>query len=127
MRIMVDTNILVSAALFPTSMTALALFQATREHTILICTYTLEELDRVFSRKFAHKKPALDAFLSKLAYELCYTPSVKDSTPDMRDEDDRPILQAAIDADANAILTGDKDFFALDFERLMIVSPNDFL
>ena len=47
----------------------------------------------------------------------------------MRDEDDRPILQAAIETVADAILTGDKGFHALDLdmERPKIISPSDFL
>jgi len=62
-----------------------------------------------------------------LAYELCYTPKISDRTPEMRDENDRPILQAAIDAEVDAILTGDKDFHVLDIEHPLILSPADFL
>lgn len=78
-------------------------------------------------RKFPHKKIQLDALLSNLAYELCYTPSINSSTPYMRDENDRPILQAAIDAEVDAILTGDKDFHALDIEHPKIISPANML
>ncbi len=127
MRIAVDTNVLISAALFPNSKTEAALFKAMREHTLLICTYVLEEAQEVFARKFPQKAAHLDILMSKLAYELCYTPKVKADTPAMRDEDDRPILQAAIDAEADAILTGDNDFSALDIERPAIISPAAFL
>ena len=127
MRIMVDTNILVSAALNQNSKTSYALSQAMREHTLVICTYILEELQDVFMRKFPSKTASLDAFLSKLAFELCYTPKINSDTPDMRDEDDRPILQAAIDAEVDAILTGDNDFHALNIEHPIIMSPSDFL
>ena len=127
MRIMLDTNILVSAALFPSSKTALAAERSMREHTLIICTYALEEVQAVFARKFPDKTASLDAFLSKLAYELCYTPRVGADTPEMRDEDDRPILQAAIDADVDIILTGDADFHALNLEHPITIKPADFL
>ena len=127
MRIMLDTNILVSAALYQKSQTALALSQAMREHTLIICTYVLEELQFVFSRKFPDRTANLDSFLSKLAYELCYTPNTSINTPTMRDKDDMPILQAAIDVGADAILTGDKDFHALDIVNPIILSPADLL
>lgn len=127
MLIMVDTNILVSAALYPDSKTETALFTAMREHTLTICTYVLDEVQEVFARKFPHKTTQMDILLSKLTYEICYTPKVSGSTPVMRDENDRPILQAAIDTDADVILTGDKDFHALDIERPMIFTPADFL
>ena len=127
MRIMVDTNILVSAALYPNSKTEIALFTAMREHTLTICTYVLDEVQDVFARKFPRKTAQLDVLLSKLTYEICYTPKVINSTPVMRDENDRPILQAAIDTDADVILTGDKDFHVLDIERPLILTPADFL
>ncbi len=87
----------------------------------------MEEAQEVFARKFPNKIAHLDVLLSKLAYELCYTPIVKDDTPAMRDENDRPILQAAIEAEADAILTGDNDFHALNIERLAILSPAEYL
>jgi len=126
MRIMLDTNVIISAALYPNSRVAAALARAMREHTLIICTYVLEELQEVFTRKFPYKTANLDVFLSKLAFELCYTPKVKSNTPEMRDADDRPILQAAIDADADAILTGDSDFHALNIDRPRIISPAEF-
>ena len=127
MRIMLDTNVIVSAALFSGSKVSIALNRAMRDHTLIICTYVLEELQALFEYKFPDRLAQLDAFLSKLSYELCYTPTVKDSTPDMRDDNDRPILQAAIDAEADVILTGDKDFHALELEHPIILSPAEFL
>jgi putative PIN family toxin of toxin-antitoxin system len=124
---MLDTNVIVSAALLPNSKTALAVEKAMQEHTLLVCTYVIEEAQEVFARKFPDKTVNLDAFLSKTAYELCNTPSVSADTPDMRDENDRPILQAAINADADMILTGDNDFHVLNIERPMILTPADFL
>jgi putative PIN family toxin of toxin-antitoxin system len=124
---MLDTNVLVSASLYKNSKTALALSYAMRKHTLIICTYVLEELQTVYARKFPDKISNIDAFLSNLSYELCYTSKIRSDTPDMRDENDRPILQAAIDADADAILTGDNDFHALDIERPIIISPTDFV
>ncbi|MCL2051855.1 MAG: putative toxin-antitoxin system toxin component, PIN family [Lachnospiraceae bacterium] len=127
MLIMLDTNVLVSAALFPNSKTALALSIATIKHKLIICTYVLEEVQSIFKRKFPDEIKNLDKFLSNLAYELCYTSNVTEKTPFMRDEDDRPILQAAIDAEVDAILTGDKDFHVLDIKHPLILSPVDFL
>lgn len=127
MRIMLDANVIVSAALIPNSWTAQALSRAMQEHTLIICTYVLAEVQDVFRRKFPHKILQLDAFLSKLAYELCYTPRVNPGTPAMRDEDDRPILQAAIDAEVDAILTSDNDFHVLEIKHPKILSPSEFL
>jgi len=124
---MCDTNVLVSAALYPNSTVSHALFKAMQEHTLIICTYVLEELQAVFARKFPDKEIHLDTYLSKLAYELCYTPKVYSDTPNMRDANDRPILQAAIDADVDVIITGDNDFHALDLKKPVITSPAEFM
>ena len=126
MRVMPDTNVLTSAALFPDSKFASALIQAMQEHTVVVCTYTIEELHEVFDRKFSDKVGHLNAFMSKLSYELCSTPEITDKTPAMRDEDDRPILQAAIDADVDIVLTGDKDFHVLGLVRPRILAPSEF-
>jgi len=120
---MLDTNIMVSAALYPNSKVSLALTRAMQNHTLIVCTYVLEELQSVFKHKFPHKLAQLDTFLSKLAFDLCYTPRINPDTPHMRDENDRPILQSAIDAEADAILTGDDDFHSLNLDRPIIISP----
>ena len=124
---MLDTNVIVSASLYPNSKVSIALTRAMQNHTLIVCTYVLEELQSVFMRKFPHKLAQLDAFLSKLAFEICYTPKISQSTPDMRDVNDRPILQSAIDAEADAIFTGDNDFHALNLDRPVIIAPAEFL
>ena len=127
MRIMIDTNILVSAVLFPNSITAQSMAKAVKEHQILLCSYVLEETYSVFERKFPSKTANLNAYLSKLAYEQLEISAVDESTPKMRDDNDRPILQAAINAKADAILTGDKDFHALAIKQPIIISPDALL
>ena len=64
MRVMVDTNIIISAALFPNGRAA----QAFRKSLVypfraLICDYVVEELLDKFSTKFADRKTELEAFL----------------------------------------------------------------
>ena len=127
MRIMIDANIIVSAVLFPGSITSKALTTAMKEHHLLICTYVLDEVSSVFTRKFPDKIDVLNNFLLEMSYESCNTPMVDDSTPAMRDNDDRPILQAAVNAKADAILTGDKDFHALRTKYPVIISPSTML
>ena len=127
MRIMLDTNTIVSAVLFPDSITAQSLVFAVKEHQLLICNYVLEEVHSVFERKFPSKISSLETFISKLAFEHCDNPSVCVDAPDMRDDDDKPILHAAINAKADAILTGDKDFHVLKMDTPIVISPRAFL
>src|SRR5690554_2016074 len=102
MRIMTDTNIIISAFLFPNSLTRKMLEKIGVQDQLILCSYIIEELYAVFKRKFPEEIDSLDFFLSELAFELVYTPkriNVSDY-PDIRDEKDLPILVSAIMGDS---------------------------
>ncbi len=64
MRVMIDTNILISAALFPKGRAAAALFKAlVPPYQPVVCDYVLDELHRKFAEKFPHRIVELEAFL----------------------------------------------------------------
>jgi len=114
MRCFIDTNILISAGLFPDSVPATALIKAlTPPNVAIVCDYALDEAHRVINRKFPNKAGELRLFLYRLRFtaELVSTPadSLEDDSK-IRDINDRPILRAAIKANADILLTGDKDF-----------------
>ena len=124
---MLDTNILISMFVFK-SMGSL-IDAITKKHTIVICSYVIEELHEVISRKFPSKNKDLESFLLKLPFELVYTPQTVDVN-DMfviRDADDEKVLYSAIIADVDILLTGDKDFSDVDIERPEILTPHEFL
>ena len=71
------------------------------------------KIKRIFNKKFPNRLTALDKFLSValLTLELVPVPTEEDMTEtQIRDVNDRPILRAAIEAKADVLLTGDKDF-----------------
>jgi predicted nucleic acid-binding protein len=74
MRIMIDTNILISALLFPNSQMDTLIFRVTTEHQLVLSSYVVDELLNVVRRKFGNKFEAMDLLLSRLPYELVYTP-----------------------------------------------------
>ena len=118
MRCLIDTNILISAALFPNSVPAQAFMKAvTPPHNAVVCDYTIDEMRRVYNRKFPHKISDFERFLSMVALsvEIISTPPEEtegsaEGEKQIRDLDDRPIYRAALAAKVDAILTGDKDF-----------------
>jgi predicted nucleic acid-binding protein len=69
--------------------------------------------------------PDAEVFLAELSYELI--PSAYHTEKLIRDVKDQPILNAAIIADVDIILTGDKDFLCLDIEHPKCMSVVDFL
>ena len=126
MRIMVDTNILLSSLVFGSEKMAVILEKISEEHSMVICTHTIDEFRKVVADKAPKYSGAVDMLFSRLPYELVYTPQWQQNMPDIRDEKDKPILAAAIVADVDMIITGDKDFLEADIERPEIISHLDF-
>ena len=131
MKIMLDTNIIISAALFPNGRAAQAFYKALQPpYQPLVCDYVVDELHRKFREKFPNRLTELEAFLFNALQFIRLV-----STPDeaviaeynIRDAKDRPILRAALNAHADLFLTGDKDFLESSITDPRIISVPDFL
>jgi uncharacterized protein len=131
MRVHIDTNVLISTALFPHSTPAQAFWKAnTYPFQAVICEQNLDELKRIFTKKFPDKLPALESFISNslLSIEIVDTPEIPvEEEMSMRDMMDRPILRSAVVSDVDIILTGDKDFLESGIDRPQMMTPSDFL
>lgn len=128
MRIMLDTNILISMLFFPSGQFKRTLNYITRNHKLILSSFVIEELFAVAARKFPAKKNAVDAFLSDLAYELVYTPhNIQGNLFEIRDMNDYPVLYTAIIENIDIFITGDKDFLDVDVEMPEIMTPVEFL
>lgn len=125
MKILVDTNILFSAILFPRSKPSVALLHAARNHDMVLCDRNLFELRDILNRKAPSYLPDAEVLLAELSYELI--PAAYHVQKLIRDAKDQPILNAAIVADVDIILTGDKDFLSLDIEHPKCVTARQFL
>ena len=125
MRILVDTNILFSALLFPHSKPAQALLYAVNHHEIVLCDRNITELRDILKRKAPKYLPDAEVLIAELPYELI--PAVDHAEKLIRDAKDQPILNAAIVADVDAILTGDKDFLSLEMEHPRCLTAAQFL
>lgn len=115
MRILIDTNVLFSALLFPLSKPAKALLYVADNHEIVLCDRNIAELRDILKRKAPKYLPDAEVLFAELSYELI--PSVDHTEKLIRDAKDQPILNAAIVYDIDIILTGDKDFLSLDMEK----------
>lgn len=127
MRIMLDTNILISMLIFGSMDKVID--KIIENHKIVLCSYVIDELHEVIERKFPSKQETLEEFLIKLPFELIYTPKTieKHGMFVIRDVDDEKVLYSAIMADVDILLTGDKDFSDIDIERPEILTPGEFL
>lgn len=131
MRVLIDTNVLISAALNADSVPYQAYIKAAScPNHGLICEQNVDEMKRIFNKKFPKRLAALDKFLSiaLLTLELVPIPTTENmSESQIRDADDRPILRAAIEAKADVLLTGDKDFLESGLKNPIIITPAEFL
>ncbi len=129
-RLVVDTNVLVSATLFHGSVPHRALLRARSQAILLATEETLAEFRTVLLLKKFDKHFGLE--LRETAIEeyerLCTIVSVPTHIHACRDPRDDKFLEAALHGQADAIVTGDLDLLALDpFHGVRILTPAAFL
>ena len=101
MRVLIDTNVLISAALSANGVPYQAYVKAASyPNHGLICEQNVDEIIPTYENM---------------------------SESQVRDADDRPILRAAIGAKADILLTGDKDFLESGLKNPKIMTPAEFL
>lgn len=130
LRIFIDTNILISAVLSESSISAKLIRYVIEEHKLVMCTYAITEASKVMERKFPKRLSLWDKFLSSLEFELTYTPSNVSTlqVPPIRDKADLPILVSAMVAQPDILITGDYDFHTPEIQEFFtILTPADFL
>ncbi len=129
MRVVVDANIVISAALSKFSVPFRALELILDSHTSLISEKTFEELrTAVYQPKFdfssVDTRP--DILETILQYSLVVFPEIKVSA--CRDPDDDKYLELALSGKADRIITGDPDLLVLNpFENIPIITAKEFL
>jgi predicted nucleic acid-binding protein len=94
MKVMIDTNVFISALMFPTSVPAQAMMAAASQHELILCEYIMNELREKVSEKRPDLIPALEILVGALDYETAF-PSGQ-TIEGMSDPDDVPILDAAL-------------------------------
>ena len=125
MRVFVDTNIIISAILFPNANVAKDFSHVIEKHTVIIASYIKEECKEVFEKKFPLKKEQLNIFFDRIRFEEFKTPEKIDEKkyPKIRDIKDLPVLVSAILSDSDILITGDKDFEDIKIDKPLIFTP----
>lgn len=130
MRVVVDTNVVVSGLLLPGSVSRHAFDAARTRGVVLVSIATLEELDDVLCR------PKFDVYVNeeqRLDFLAAYIREAEDvvvnaSLRECRDPADDKILELAVSGNATHVISGDGDLLALSpFRGILILTPADFL
>ena len=131
MRLVLDANVIVSAALTPNSTSFRVLEKALEGNTLLISENSFEELKTVlykpkFERYFTPEdtRPNILKIVLKFGELIATTVKIKAC----RDPKDDLYLELAVSGKADCIITRDIDLLILSpFENIPILTPKDFL
>lgn len=133
MRAVIDTNVLVSAVILPTShVGAVILYMGMGAFTPLYCVEMLEELTNVLARPRIRKKYDISPQYIRNVLDLILLrgqliePSERVTV--CRDPKDDIFLSAALAGAADVLVSGDEDLLALHpFHGIRIIGPSAFL
>jgi putative PIN family toxin of toxin-antitoxin system len=147
-RVILDCNALLQAFLSPDGPAAACLAMAESKQVLLVTSRdVLVEARGVFNRPFVREllpevtPERIDAFLDQVRYHSLFFRDVPRGPDYERDPKDRPYMDLAVAAEADFLLTRDKDLLSLatshavaakDFRqrhqnRLRILTPSQFI
>ena len=129
LKVVLDTNVLVSALLFKDELSKL-LFPL-KKFILLFSEETLNEFIKVLHYpKFSLTEDEIEYLLQFeiLPYSKIVEVTFKFDKETCPDKDDLKFLELAVSAKANYIITGDKDLLNLkEINKIKILSPKEFL
>jgi putative PIN family toxin of toxin-antitoxin system len=133
MRVVADTNVVISMLLWGKSLERLFVKVNKRKVVLCFSPATIDELFRVIHypklfKQSAKSKVPIEALVDKLlaASVICH-PQTK-ITKVLEDESDNRILETAVTAEASCIISGDRHLLNLkNYKNIAIYSPAEFL
>lgn len=128
MKVVFDTNVLVSALVFPGGRAEAALLRIVEERDkLLLSKPILDELLGVLARKFARDAEEL-ARTAVLLSELAIAVRPRRRLRIVKDDPDNRVLECALTGRADAIVTGDSALLGLgEFRGVRIMSLREYL
>lgn len=124
-RYVFDTNVIVSALLFNTSVPGQAFTRSLDHGTVLISPSLVEELSDVLGRDKFNRyvtREERERFLESLISESELV-EITESVLACRDPKDDRVLELAVNGNASFVVTGDDDLLVLNpFRRIQIVT-----
>jgi putative PIN family toxin of toxin-antitoxin system len=127
----IDTNVLISAFLIRSSVSALALDLVVAKGRIVLSQACLDEFIEVLFRKkldpyFADERERMEIVEVLESNSVLISPG--HTITECRDEKDNKFLELAVASDAAFLISGDKDLLVLNpFRGVKIVTPAEFI
>ncbi len=129
MRVVLDTNVLVSALIFPGGTPELAYRLVLEERIQLVTSRTLlAELGSVLEAKFGWDPARVEQAVGQLARVGFVVEPTTTVTEIVADDADNRVLEAAVAGNAATIVSGDRHLLTLgEWREIQIQTPADFL
>lgn len=127
LKVILDTNILVSAFVFGGKPEIILRLCIEKQINAITSPALIVEFVEVLIKKFKASTAKIIAVENQIkeSFDLVYPTKVVDA---VRDEPDNRILEAAIEGECNYIISGDKDLLDLgSFRGIKIVTTDEFL
>jgi uncharacterized protein len=126
MRVFLDTNVIISAV--TTRGMCADVFRAVlADHELVTCSEVLHEVERILHVKFLVPENLIPEYLELLKQDTIVAVSKDPPNIQIKDEDDLPILNAAIDGKADILVTGDSELQGIrSIGNVRILSPRSF-
>jgi len=120
-KILIDTNVLISAFVFGGKAGCLLELLFDSNYTLLISDYVDSEFKSKLEEKWSQKAEKVYSLYHTLPFVFCESSPTQQG--DLRDKKDIPVLSDALYHGADIILSGDKDFLEADLEKPLVYSP----
>ena len=127
MRIMYDTNVLLSALVLRSSVNMHALLIGGYPgNQRLLSSFVIDEINDVVERKWPDRLVVVMALLSNLSFEKVELPEeYPHDLFSIRDPWDYPVLYSAYISHADLLITGDKDFTEARLPGTKVLTPRE--
>jgi putative PIN family toxin of toxin-antitoxin system len=127
MRILLDTNVVISALLFGGKPRTILLNIIKKQYIGVTSPVLLSELADVLRKKFSFSKEAVVGVDTQMRKQ-CIIVSPKETIDVVADVPDNRVLEAAVEGKCDFLITGDADLLTLEsYHKIRIFTPDEFL
>ena len=126
MRVVFDTNVLISGFLTTAGVSQYVFMAAVKRHQVIVSEYILKELEHKLTGKLGAPQELVKEAVHFLRRRALVLNIHENPTIDFPDKKDKPILSLVEASKANYFVTGDKKLLALKkFGPTLFLSPRE--
>jgi predicted nucleic acid-binding protein len=124
-KVLLDTDVILSALIFPDSDSAKTFEIVVDRQRMVLSDFTEEDLQTTFSHGSPKLGVALSQFLNDLDYEVAAPTGLNVAT--LTELDDTRLIDAALSAKVDVIVTNDRRFKAIGLAVPMVLTPAEYV